>query len=117
MQLSEQKLDLILAELQKVNDRVTMIDDHATTMNERMTIIDNRITNIETEQQRHGNHIQQLIQLVGTTNTKLNKFEQTTIKHFSQINRNLRLLESDFDLVLQKTNAHERAINRLKHVE
>lgn len=131
MQLSEQKLDLILAELQKVNDRVTMIDDHAITMNERMTIIDKRITNIdnylinvdtcittiETEQQRHGNHIQQLIQLVGTTNTKLNKFEQTTIKHFSQIDRNLRLLESDFDLVLQKTNAHERAINRLKHVE
>ncbi|WPK11035.1 hypothetical protein R6U77_14220 [Lysinibacillus louembei] len=45
--MSEQKLDLILAELQKVNDRVTMIDDHATTMNDCMTIIYNFTTYME----------------------------------------------------------------------
>ncbi|WP_052344240.1 hypothetical protein [Bacillus ndiopicus] len=129
--MSEQKLDLILSELKNMNNymmtmdnRMTSMEKRMTSMEERMTVMekhmtsmDNRITNIEAEQQRHGEHIQQLIQIVGTTNASLSNFEQVSKKHFNQVNRNLRLLESDFELLFQKSNEHERDINRLKHAE
>ncbi|MEC1177226.1 hypothetical protein P9B03_01915 [Metasolibacillus meyeri] len=101
--MNEQKLDLILRELQKVNERIATIDQ--------------RVTNIDTKQQRHCEHIQQLIQLVGATNENLTKLEAATLKRFGQVDCGLRMLEADFDLILSKTNEHERDINRLKHVE
>lgn len=97
--------------------RMTSMEERMTVMEKHMTSMDNRITNIEAEQQRHGEHIQQLIQIVGTTNASLSNFEQVSKKHFNQVNRNLRLLESDFELLFQKSNEHERDINRLKHAE
>ena len=108
--MSEQKIELILTELQKINERVTKID-------ERVMNIDERVINIETEQHRHGEHIQQLIQLVGTTNVNFGKFQHDTTKRFDRVDRSLRLVESDLDLILQKSNEHERDINRLKHIE
>jgi SUMO ligase MMS21 Smc5/6 complex component len=122
--LSEQKFDLILSELQKINERVTKIDEHVIKIDERVTKIDERVTKmdervikIETEQNRHGEHIQQLIQIVGTTNLNFEEFQQDTTKRFDRVDRSLRLVESDLDLLLQKSNEHERDINRLKHVE
>lgn len=115
--MSEQKLDLILSELKKVSEQVTEVNERVTEVNERVTAVSERVTKIETEQQRHGEHIQQLIQIVGATNHNLKEFQQETTKRFDWMDRHMRLLESDFDLILQKSNKHERDINRLKHVE
>ena len=115
--MSKQKFELILTELQKINERVTKIDERVSNIDERVTNIDERVINIETEQHRHGEHIQQLIQLVGTTNVNFGKFQHDTTKRFDRVDRSLRLVESDLDLILQKSNEHERDINRLKHIE
>lgn len=115
--MSEQKFDLLLTELQKLNGRITNIDERVTEIGERVTNIGERVTNIETEQHRHGEHIQQLIQIVGTTNQNFEEFQQDTTKRFNRMDRSLHLVESDLDLILQKSNAHEQDINRLIHVE
>lgn len=78
--MSEQKFESILAEVQKINERVTKI---------------------ETEQHCHGVHIQQPIQIVGKTNVNFGKSQHDTTKRFNRVDRSLRLVESDLDLILQ----------------
>ncbi|WP_339250141.1 hypothetical protein NSQ43_10975 [Sporosarcina sp. FSL W8-0480] len=142
--MSEQKFELILNELQKISTHVSHLDERVTQMDnrfseiderfsemgerftemgerftkmdERFSKMDNRFSKIETEQHRHGEHIQQLIQIVGATNNRLEAFQQDTTARFDRVDRSLRLVESDLDLILQKSNKHEREINRLKQI-
>lgn len=65
---------------------------------------DERVMKIETQQHQHVEHIQQLFQLVETTNVNIGKFQYGTTKRFDRVDRSLRLVESDLDLILQKTN-------------
>lgn len=48
---------------------------------------------------------------------KLEAFQQESNQNFSRLDKQLRLLESDVDLILQKVSTHEREIHRLKKID
>jgi predicted RNase H-like nuclease (RuvC/YqgF family) len=43
-------------------------------------------------------------------------FREETNRRFDHVDRHLRLLESDFDLMHRRTSDHEREISRIKHL-
>lgn len=93
--MNEKKLDLILNEIKDLKGTVK---------------------NLESIQRSQGEHIQQLIQIVGTTNAKVEElteevhgikntihiFRSETDVNFRKVDRRVKLIESDLDETMSK---------------
>lgn len=67
--MNEKKLDLILDEIKDVKDTVKNLEGSVRSL-------EGTVKNLEAMQRSQGEHIQQLIQIVGTTNAKVEELTE-----------------------------------------
>jgi len=107
--MDEKILELILSELKEIKGTVKNLEG-------RFDHLEGRINLLEQTQHSHGEHIQQLIRIVGNTNAKfeelteevehikdiLHTFRSETDVNFRKLDRRIKLIESDLDETMSK---------------
>jgi len=96
------KLDLILAELREIKQEQKEIKQEQKEFREELLSFAAKQANMEIELERHGELLQQLIQIIGVTNAKLERLDL--------INAEIAVLKDEVfqnkrDIYLLKMNA------------
>ncbi|MEK4732837.1 hypothetical protein [Paenibacillus sp. FSL L8-0641] len=76
---------------------------------DKLQTMDDRIGNFETVQQSHGQHLQQIIQIVGTTNSKVEELTEAV----DTLTNDVTSLKDNQQTMLQIQHEQQKILERL----
>lgn len=118
----EERFEQIDKRFEQIDNRFEQIDKRFKQLDERFVRIEDEMKSTSNRINSHESIYEQLINLVGKTNEKVDEirlefigFKRDVLLKFDQLDRSLHVISADINFLHRETSEHRRAIYHLQH--